>query len=239
MPLTRQQQTAIDKIIAIDDAALRTAWLNWVNNTRRTQLSDTRRLESALDLLARWQLSREHPTRLRELLDNLAEEFLSRDALPCAEELAHFLFEEKGLRGAPAEDYYNPLNSNLVWALENGQGLPITLACIFILVGERVDLAIKGCNFPGHFMARAREEGHDLVFDCFNGGRMLTQREIGALRKVAPQELQQSPDAVEIVTRILHNMVKAYRQIDDEARLQFVYTLLTDLHVAATTNPIP
>jgi regulator of sirC expression with transglutaminase-like and TPR domain len=234
--LTPRQQSALDRILAVDDAAFRTAWLNWVNNTRRTQFSDTRRLEQGLDLLARWQLGREHPTRLRPLLDSLAEEFLSRDALPCAEELALFLFEDKGLGGAPADDYYNSLNSNAVWAIESGHGLPITLACIFILVGERVDVPIYGCNFPGHFMARAREENHDLVFDCFNGGRMLSSRELNALRKVAPQELQNSPSAVDIITRVLHNMVNAYRQVDDEPRMNFVLSLLNDLQFATTSQ---
>jgi regulator of sirC expression with transglutaminase-like and TPR domain len=237
LELTARQRLALDKLLAVDDAAFRTAWLNWVNNTRRTQLSDTRRLEAGLDLLARWQLGREHPTRLRELLDGLAEEFLARDAMPRAEDLSHFLFEEKGLLGAPAEDYYNPLNSNMVWAIENGQGLPITLACIFILVGERVDLNIRGCNFPGHFMARTREEQQDLVFDCFNNGRLLSARELAALRKVAPHELETPPNAVEVVTRVLHNLIKAYRQTDEEVKLQFVYSLLTDLQHIEAENP--
>jgi regulator of sirC expression with transglutaminase-like and TPR domain len=237
LSLTPRQRVALDKLLSVDDATLRTAWLNWINSTRRTQLSDTRRLENGLDLLARWQLGREHPVRLSELLDNLAEEFLSRDALPCAEDLSIFLFEEKGLHGAPADDYYNPLNSNLVWAIENGQGLPITLACIFILVGERVDLKIQGCNFPGHFMASAREDHQDLVFDCFNNGRLLSAREVAALRKVAPHELEMAPSSVDIMTRTLHNLVKAYRQSDEEAKLQFVYSLLTDLQHINAGNP--
>ncbi len=42
-----------------------------------------------------------------------------------------------------------------------------------MLVGKRVGLTIHGCNFPGHFMARANDGQRDWIFDCFNGGRAL------------------------------------------------------------------
>lgn len=246
LTLSPQQKAALSRLVAADEASIRSAWTNWVNTSQRTQMSEHQKLEAALDLLARWQSGRgesgERAPRLRTLLDNLAEDFLDRDGTPDPEELSQFLFGDidsgaKGIVGAPAEDYYNPLNSNLVWAIENAQGLPITLACLFMLVGDRVDLTIHGCSFPGHFLARVREDGQDWLFDPFNGGRMLSPNEVAALRKVAPREMSEPPSAVDIVTRVLHNLVNAYRQIDDEIHLAFVLELLNDLHSARPNSP--
>lgn len=244
--LSPQQKAALGRVIAADEASIRSAWTNWVQASQRTQTSEHQKLEAALDVLARWPSGRtqngERAPRLRTLLDNLAEDFLDRDGTPDPEELSQFLFGDldvggKGFVGAPAEDYYNPHNSNLAWAIENGQGLPITLTCLFMLVGERVDLTIHGCSFPGHFLARVREDGHDWLFDPFNGGRMLSANEVAALRKVAPHELSEPPSAVAIVTRVLHNLINAYRQNDDEIRLAFVLELLQELHNAEPNAP--
>ncbi|MDF2440275.1 MAG: hypothetical protein JWN98_1259 [Abditibacteriota bacterium] len=246
LTLSPQQKAALRRLVTADEASIRSAWTNWVNSSHRTQISEHQKLETALELLARWQSERnengERAPRLRTLLDKIAEDFLDRDGTPDPEELSQFLFGDlesgsKGIAGAPADDYYNPLNSNLVWAIENGQGLPITLACIFMLVGDRVDLKIHGCSFPGHFLTRVREDGQDWLFDPFNGGRMLSANEVAALRKVAPRELSEPPSAVTIVTRVLHNMVNAYRQSDDEAHLAFVLELLNDLHSAQSNTP--
>lgn len=225
--LSDSQRAALDAIFAPnDDEILREAWA-WLGG----QTDEHRYLENALLALAEWQSGSDASARGRFLLDELATQFGDYEAKNAhhsdAGALAHFLFEEKGLSGAPADDYYDPLHSNLVYALESRRGLPITLACIFILVGRRVGLDIEGCAFPGHFLAR---DGHsDQFFDPFNGGRALSPHEIATLAKAAPHEMNSCASAREIVARVLRNLSVAYYQSGEDAKSGLMLSLLRSM----------
>ena len=226
--LSASQNAALAMIFAAhDDEMLREAWL-WLS----TQGSEHRYLESAILALCDWQTGEGTGTRGRLQLDELATQFgdferensAGFNYASEAEALSHFLFDFKGLSGAEPHDYYNPLHSNLVFTLENGRGLPITLACIFILVGRRVGLDIEGCAFPGHFLARDGQ--NEMVFDPFNGGRTLSDVEIGALFQAAPQEMIEAASAREIVARVLRNLSVAYHQSGETSKSGLMLSLI-------------
>src|SRR5262245_30254210 len=65
--------------------------------------------------------------------------------------LNHYLFEELGFAGNAA-DYYDPRNSYLNDVLDRKLGIPITLSIVYMEVGQRVGLALRGVSFPGHFL---------------------------------------------------------------------------------------
>jgi regulator of sirC expression with transglutaminase-like and TPR domain len=217
-----------DGYMGAEDTILQEAWLNWLDIE-----DEGERLEVAFCLLAQWQLGPEYVVRLETLLDELAVEFRLSGREVSPQELSEFLFAEKGLQGSQAEDYYNPLNSNLVYVIEWGRGIPISLASIFILTGKRLGLEIYGCNFPGHFLARAHMGQRDLLFDCFNEGRLLSESETAALRKAAPWAIETPASAVVIIARILRNLAVAFEQNDDVRKAQFMLTLLSQLERAA------
>ncbi|HEX9998793.1 MAG TPA: transglutaminase-like domain-containing protein [Abditibacterium sp.] len=225
--LSASQNAALATIFAVhDDEMLREAW-QWLS----TQGSEHRYLESALLALCDWQTGEGTGTRGRLQLDELATQFGDFERENAgdnpgseAEALSQFLFDYKGLTGAQPDDYYNPLHSNLVYTLENGHGLPITLACIFILVGRRVGLDIEGCAFPGHFLAR--DAAGETIFDPFNGGRTLSSLEVAALAKAAPTEMNGAASAREIVARVLRNLSTAYFQNGDKSKSGLMLSLL-------------
>ena len=117
----------------------------------QTEADEARYLERSLRALGRWQRGESEAARAAAHLDNLASGFLALESCPDSIALAAFLFGEGQLRGAGASDYYNPLNSNLTHVLESGAGLPITLACIFILVGRARRLAHRGLQLSRPF----------------------------------------------------------------------------------------
>ncbi|HEX8465369.1 MAG TPA: transglutaminase-like domain-containing protein [Abditibacterium sp.] len=225
--LSESQRAILDAIFASDeDEILREAWL-WLGSHGHDHLY----LESALMALCDWQSGSGTGARGRYLLDDLAIAFGDYEPPKNsvrnrseAGSLAHFLFEERGLSGANSDDYYNPLHSNIVHTLEAGQGLPITLACIFILVGRRVGLEIEGCAFPGHFLTRDGKTAQ--VFDPFNGGRALSSHEVATLRKAAPAEMSGTATAREIVERVLRNLSVAYHQQGDATKSGFMLSLI-------------
>ncbi len=242
LAVSESQRAALDAVFAAPSLApdendpeinSREARLRAVWTTLRFEDDETAFLETALLALCDWQSGDGTGIRGRELLDEIALEFgdfeppdgaqSSGDGSEAAA-LAYFLFEWKKLRGAPPDDYYHPDQSNLTVALESGHGLPITLACIFILVGRRVGLSIQGCSFPGHFLARDGQT--QRVFDPFNGGRALSPREVGALQRAAPDEMSEAAPAREIVARVLRNLSVAYYQSGESEKSALMLALL-------------
>ena len=232
--LNEYQQGALEEIFAdfaIEQEDFAELW-------RALQDSDDEwfKLESAFAFLARWQFALENeardfePLSLRHLLDDLADEFRATGENHDAFSLANWLFEVRGFGGMTPDNYYNPLNGNLVHVLQNGEGLPISLAVIFMLTGQRLDVEIHGCAFPSHFLARAG----DTFFDCYNGGRILETRERNAILKVMPDALLPS-NAAPIVARALFNLINAYQHNADYHKARRCLSLLEQLKNVETT----
>ena len=220
LPLSPAQRAQLEEIFsARNERALFAQWTRL-----QSERDEATYLEKCLLALGRWQTGESDAARAPELLDDLAGAFLALEPCPDAVALSAFLFDEHGLRGAPAHDYYNPLNSNLTHVLRNGAGLPITLASIFILVGARVGLQIEGCNFPGHFLAR--DGRRRTVFDPFNGGRVLSAREVATLQKAAPDEMQGAATARDIIGRVLRNLSVAYHHAGEGEHSGLMLSLL-------------
>lgn len=194
------------------------------------------KLEQAFGFLARWQFELQNDPRifeaasLSEILDDLAQNYRQSAAGHDAFSLAEWLFNVKGLGGIAPENYYDPLNSNLVHVVQKGEGLPLSLAVIFMLTGQRLDIEVHGCAFPSHFLARA---GH-IFFDCYHGGRILEPRESAAILKVMPDALLPS-NAAPIVARALFNLINAYQHNDEYDKARQCLSLLEQLKSVETT----
>jgi regulator of sirC expression with transglutaminase-like and TPR domain len=92
--------------------------------------------------------------------------------------MASFTGEQLGFTGN-SDDYYNAENSLLPFVIESRVGIPISLSLVYICLGERAGMAIEGVNFPGHFLVRH----HRILFDPFERGRVLTERDCEAILK--------------------------------------------------------
>ncbi len=191
------------------------------------------KLELGFDLISRFQTRLTYDQRLPALLDSLADAYMKKTTDAEVRSLAEFLFRDFGLRGAKAQEFYNPLNSDLVYVINEKRGLPISLASIYILVGDRLGLTVNGVNFPGHFLARVTSNDRPLIVDCFNGGRFFSEEEIIATHR-GPEEalrrLLRSPaDASTILSRVLRNLVGAYERAQQPENAHFAGSLLESL----------
>ena len=229
--LTPQQRTIFRNLLAQhrQEGVWREAWLAWPD-----LVPICPQLEEAFRLLAQFQYGWQPPVHLADLLDDLADGFLAsgrpRDALG----LSRYLFVSQKFQG-DAENYYDPLNSNLIHVIEKRRGLPISLCAVFMLVGARVGIEVYGCNVPRHFLARAEVNNEDLLFDCFHGGRVLTRDERNSLRDSLSPNLAyllvEAPSAPEIILRVLNNLVDASEQVNDTAQAVLMRDLMRDLHM--------
>lgn len=206
------------------------AWLRRVYGAWLEMPDNLEALEKACALISEYQTGYIFPTDLSILLDELAAEYRLKHKLPEASSLAAFLFKEKGLRGNQA-DYFNPLNSDLVYVIKEKRGIPLSLATVYILVGWRLGLDISGCHFPGHFLARVRDLGREYLVDCFNGGVEVDHKVAANLSEGTPWSVQAvlNSEATprSVVVRMLRNLAKAF----EESRQPEAVALIAELSV--------
>lgn len=189
------------------------------------------RLEAGLSLLAEFQNGRGYEPKLDSLLDQLAMDFRATGTKVSVLGLSEFLFQKHGLQGASQEDYYNPMNSNLVEVIQRKRGIPISLALVYILVGRRLGLQVEGCNFPGHFLTIASDRNTWLVVDCYNGGRVLRARDLERINATISLDdiLRLQCRAPMILARVLRNLSYAYQLANRHANQQLMQLLLGQL----------
>ena len=118
-----------------------------------------------------------------------------------------------------------------MYVIEQKRGIPISLACVYILVGYRLDLEIEGINLPGHFLAKCMSSGRPHVVDCFNGGHFLSQKDLASVQTPPPismhDVLSLECKSSTIIGRVLRNLKSAYQQVKQDADLTLMNDLLT------------
>jgi regulator of sirC expression with transglutaminase-like and TPR domain len=133
--------------------------------------------------------------------------------------LNYCLFTEMGFTGN-ADDYYDPRNSYLNEVLERRTGIPLTLSILYMEVGRRIGLNLKGVSFPGHFLVKLGVRRGQLVLDPFAGGR--TQSEAALRERLAGvmptgdagalplDRFLEAATPRQIIARMLRNLKKVY-----------------------------
>jgi regulator of sirC expression with transglutaminase-like and TPR domain len=152
-----------------------------------------------------------------------------------------YFFDELHFKGN-REEYYDPRNSFLNEVMDRRVGIPITLAVLYVSVGERAGLPVRGVGMPGHFLVKYAPASTGEVFiDAFNG-RSLTREECakmleemyGGTVKMRPALLEPSTKR-QILARILNNLKSLYLSRGDLARALAASDriMLTDPHLTS------
>lgn len=137
--------------------------------------------------------------------------------------LREFLFAENGFHGS-RHDYQNRANSHLHSVLDDREGLPITLAIVFMDVARRAGIrGVVGWPLPGHFLvAHEPREGTRRLIDVFHGGRLLTHSEASELGSESAgvpvrADLMNAATPREIVVRLINNLLSFSERQDGPA----------------------
>jgi regulator of sirC expression with transglutaminase-like and TPR domain len=164
-------------------------------------------------------------TRLDELAERVRDRQWDATApIVMLQDLSRVLFEEEGFRGN-TEHYYDPRNSFLNDVLDRRLGIPLTLSIIYLEVGWRLGLPLRGMNFPAHFMVRYQGEALTLIVDPFHGGSVRFEDEMqdvldqafGGTVRLQPQHLRDA-DRRDILIRMLENLKGMYLNTRDDVR---------------------
>ncbi|MEN9904401.1 MAG: hypothetical protein RLZZ555_966 [Pseudomonadota bacterium] len=144
--------------------------------------------------------------------------------------LNQFFFHELAF-GGNVNDYYDPDNSYINRVLERRQGIPISLAVLWLELAQGLGLKAHGVNFPGHFLVKVELSEGLAVIDPFTGGSLshdaLTERlEPYKRRNGLVDEFDvpvglylQAAAPRDILARVLRNLKEIHRSQQDGERL--------------------
>lgn len=232
-PLSAEEEKLVAQLL---EPARRTeleeTWMRW-----RWMEGPDAQLEEGLSQLSAYLNGwKSQSADLAKRLDALTEEAFAEKGRMDAHELAQWLFASHNgvtrFRGN-SKDYYSPANSNLFWVLDTGLGNPISLCCLYRLLGHRFGLEIEGCNFPGHFLSRVKYRDKTWLVDCFNRGRFMLAADVAKHHPAANpgmEDLIHEPATAEAtLLRILRNLDEAYERLVMLPERQFMRRLAVKL----------
>jgi len=157
-------------------------------------------------------------------LDDIAEAIRKRIAGDAFAEqkviaLNYYLFNEMRFSGN-VEDYYDPRNSYLNEVMERRIGIPISLSILYMEVGKRLGLNLKGISFPGHFLVKLAVRRGQLVLDPFIAGEAQSEADLrqrlaqvlpsGRAEKAQLDQYLEPATSRQIIARVLRNLKNIY-----------------------------
>lgn len=231
--LTEDEEKHLTRLMEpVRRAELEETWMRW-----RWLDNPTAQLEEGMAQISTYLHGwRTQPGDLSKRLDSLAEEAFKDQGRMDARELAEWMFAANTgsarFKGN-SKNYYLPSNSDLLWVMETGMGNPISLCCLYRLLGQRFELDIQGCNFPGHFLARVEHAERVWLVDCFNRGRFMLSSDVARHHPAANPSIEdviQTPASTDaILLRILRNLDEAFERLDNTAYKQTMRMLAVKL----------
>ncbi len=133
--------------------------------------------------------------------------------------LNQYLFDEMRFVGN-LDNYYDPRNSYLNEVLDRRTGIPLTLSIVYLEVGKRLGLNLKGVSFPGHFLVKLSVTRGELVLDPFIGGEVQSESGLrerlaqvltrSEAQKVAIDRFLQAASSRQVIARLLRNLKNIY-----------------------------
>jgi len=194
-------------------------------NTARALAKELSKPEDKIDLfqaallIARHDNANVDPAMYHRILERMVDELkgdadIKKGGLAAIKRLNRYLFEENGFHGS-RHDYDNIANRYISEVLDDREGLPITLAVLYLELGRKLGIeGLSGAGLPGRFMVGYRKDQASPVtlIDVFEGGALLDigDQTVKALldpRADHSEELLRPATKKEIVVRMINNLI--------------------------------
>jgi regulator of sirC expression with transglutaminase-like and TPR domain len=176
-----------------------------------------------------------------EINDNLT-------ALEKVRTLNHIIFDIHKF-SSNSTNYYSPQNAYINQVINTKKGNPISLGIIYVAIAQKLGLPIYGVNLPKNFVLAYKDEfselndendRNDILFyiNPFNRGAVLGRKEIDTFlqqQNITPNEMFLQPCSnVEIIQRLLLNLIYAYEKLGYEQKIKDLQILLK---ISKASNP--
>lgn len=134
----------------------------------------------------------------------------------------HVFYNIYGFSGNTT-NHQDPQNSYISQVLESKKGNQITLAVIYSIIAQKLDIPVYGVNLPQHFILAylnesPEEEGNILFYiNAFNKGFIFSRADVDSFLK----QLNLKPDKqfyepcthTDIIKRMIRNLVSSYQKL--------------------------
>jgi len=139
---------------------------------------------------------------------------------------------------ANTKNFHSASNSMMNVVLETKKGNPITLCVVYMLVAQKLGLPIYGVNLPNLFILTYKQDDVQFYINAFNKGLIFTKSDIDnyiSHLNLTPNDIYFQPcENIDIVTRVLRNLIVAFEKISETDKVKEIKELLqiVDNHAA-------
>lgn len=136
------------------------------------------------------------------------------------------------LKFAPnTKNSHSPDNSMMNVVLQTKKGNPISLCIIYALIARKIGLSsIYGVNLPHLFVLTYKKNDRQFYIDASNQGGIFTRKEIDKYisnLKLPHNDSYYEPcNHIEIIARVLRNLIHAHEKLGHTDKVQEIQTLL-------------
>jgi regulator of sirC expression with transglutaminase-like and TPR domain len=149
----------------------------------------------------------------------------------------HVFYTIHGFSGNTS-NHQDPQNSYLSQVLETKKGNQISLAIIYSIIAQKLDIPVYGVNLPQHFILAYVDETQESDFEggilfyinAFNKGFIFGRRDVDMFLKqlnLKAEKLFYEPCSnADIVRRVLRNLISAYENLGSTEKVAELNELL-------------
>lgn len=136
----------------------------------------------------------------------------------------HILYNTYGFSGNTT-NHQDPNNSYLNQVLQSKKGNQISLAAIYAIIAQKLDIPVYGVNLPQHFILAYVDESQDsdsesailFYINAFNKGFIFGRRDVDSFLRqlnIHPEKQFYEPCSnIDIVKRVLRNLISSYDKL--------------------------
>ncbi|GHB60291.1 transglutaminase-like domain-containing protein [Persicitalea jodogahamensis] len=132
--------------------------------------------------------------------------------------------------GANTKNFHSASNSMINIVMESRRGNPITLCVIYMLIARKLQMPVYGVNLPNLFVLTYKRDTTQFYINVFNRGIIFSRTDIDhyiAQLNLSPKESFYQPCThLEIVQRVLRNLIVSYEKAGEPEKIREVERLL-------------
>jgi len=164
----------------------------------------------------------------REVWVNLQYEMSSVEKIKL---INHIFYTLHGFSGN-TKNPHDPQNSFINQVLETKKGSQTSLAIIYSIIAQKLDIPVYGVNLPQHFILgyidESKREEHEFgilfYINAFNKGAIFGKHDVDQFLRqlnLQPQPGFYAPCSnVEIIRRIIRNLISAYEKLGSSEKVE-------------------
>src|ERR1700712_3888043 len=149
----------------------------------------------------------------------------------------HVFYHLHGFTGNTT-NHQDPQNSYLSQVLESKKGNQISLAIIYSIIAQKLDIPVYGVNLPQHFILAYVDETQQSEFEsgvlfyinAFNKGFIFGRRDVDMFLKQlnlkADKQFYEPCNNTDIIKRVLRNLISAYEHLGSPDKVKELNELL-------------